>query len=123
MADNYLSGIQASVVIGVTSYSFSKWGLEIETNLPKVTNFTSQAFQALVKGVTKGTITLEGPYNQGNMPFTSGTSYTWILTWTTGISITVTALISRLAPDDDVEDAARIRIQAESNGVFTAAIT
>jgi hypothetical protein len=123
MAANYLSGVQAAVLIGATPYSFSKWSIPIEIDLPKITNFTSQAFQAIVAAVTRGTITLQGPYNQGNMPFTAGSSYTFILQYTNSVSITVTALIEQIRPDIDVEDAQRITIVAKSNGTFTAAIT
>lgn len=123
MADNYLSGTTGHVLLGATEYSFGKWRLDMETAVPKVTNFTSGGFQALVSGITKGTITLEGPYNQGNMPLTCGNSYSFVLKWTASVSITVTALITKLSIDDDAEAAPRVNVTAESNGTFTAAIT
>ncbi len=125
----YYSGITASVsTTAPTSggpYAFSKWGLDIETGTPKITNFTSGGFQLLLAGVTKGTISLEGPYDFNAMAFTSGDEYTFELAWGSGsgLNITVPAIISRISLEDDVEDAARVRIQAQSSGVFDAYIT
>lgn len=123
MADNYISGKTGSVLIGATPYSFGKWKLAMKTGLPKVTNFTTAGYQLLVSGITAGTITIEGPYNQSNMAFACGTSYTFILGWTNAVSITVTAFIESIEASTDVEQAGHVVITAQSSGTFTAAIT
>lgn len=123
MTDNYLSGTSGAVMISSTAYSFAKWKVPMKSGLPKVTNFNSSPYQLLVAGILSATIYLEGPYNQGNMPFTAGTSYAWILKWTPSISLTITAFIEELAVDDDVESSPRVNITAQSSGSFTASIT
>lgn len=122
MPDNYLSGITGAVLIGSTAYSFSKWKVPMKCGLPKVTNFNSAPYQLLVAGILSASIYLEGPYNNTNMPFTCGTSYTWIMRWTALISLTVTAFIEELTPDNDVDGSPRVAITAQSSGSFTAAI-
>lgn len=95
----------------------------MKSGLPKVTNFNSSPYQLLVAGILSATVYLEGPYNQGNMPFTAGTSYAWILGFTNSISLTVTAFIEEIGIDEDVEGSPRINITAQSSGSFTASIT
>lgn len=119
---NFLSGILAGVLVNGNEYRFKKWRIPIQTGLPKVNNFTS-AFQLLVTGLTKATIYLEGPYDAGNMPMTSGNEYTITLQWSASLALVVTANIGELLPDDDVEDAARIQVTFESNGSFTPSVT
>lgn len=123
MADNYLSGVTGAVYLGGVSpeIPFQKWGLSIKTGLPKVNNFTS-AFQLLVAGITSGTITADGPYNQGNMPIASGKEYSFQLDWYPGIHIMVSAFVESLDLDNDVEGAPRVRITAQSTGAFTLSI-
>jgi hypothetical protein len=129
-----------------TTWAFGKWKIDIETTVPKVTNFTAaatfynpvgmvtgvtnitnqtassnvslNAFQQLVQGVTKGTITVEGPYDLGNMPLVSGYEYTFALAVNSALYIYANAFITKLSPSDDIEDAARITVTAESNGYF-----
>jgi hypothetical protein len=57
------------------------------------------------------------------MPLTSGTSYAFTLRFSGAISLLVTALVGEIGPSQDIEDAARVTVTAESNGSFTAAIT
>lgn len=119
----YLSGITGSVAVGATNYAFSKWRIPMKSGLPKVTNFNTAPYQQLVTGILSATIYLEGPYDQGSMAFAAGTSYGWILRWTSSVSLTVTAFIEELQPDVDVEGAARVAITAQSSGSFTASIS
>lgn len=123
MADNYISGTSGLVTIGSTNYSFAKWRIAIKSGLPKVTNFNSTPYQLLVAGILSSTVTLEGPYNQGNMAFTAGVSYVWILKWTPSISLTITGFIEELTPDDDADGSPRVNITIQSSGSFTASIT
>lgn len=122
MPTNFIGGPEGSVLVGGVAYAFGKWRCPIRTGLPKVNNFTS-AFQQLVKGLTSATITLEGPYDGGNMPITSGNEYVFTLKFSALISITITARVGEINGSQDIEDAARISINAESHGTFTAAIT
>lgn len=122
MPFNPIGGPSGSVLIGGVPYAFGKWRCPIKTGLPRVNNFTS-AFQQLVAGLTSGTITLDGPYDGGNMPLTSGQSYEFTLKFSNAISLTLTALVGEIVPSQDIEDAARISITAESSGTFTASIT
>lgn len=122
MPYNPIGGPSGSVTVGGVAYAFGKWRASLKTGLPRVNNFTS-AYQALVAGLTSATITLEGPYDGGNMPLTAGTSYAFVLKFSNAITLTITALVSEIGPSQDIEDAARIAVTAESNGSFTAAVT
>src|SRR5271166_4680908 len=102
MADNFLSGKQGQVEIASTTYSFRSWKAPMEIANPDITNFTSGGFQAILNAITKATITLEGPYNEGNMAFTVGNSYTFVLGYTNSISLTVTAIVGKITPTVDV---------------------
>lgn len=94
----------------------------MDNDAPKVNNFTS-AYQQLVKGLTKATLTCEGPYDGGNMPLTAGNVYSFTLALSGSISIVVSCLVTNITPSQDIEDAARVSITAGSTGSFTAAIT
>jgi hypothetical protein len=122
MPFNPIGGPSGSVLVGGVAYAFGKWRFSMKTGLPRVNNFTS-AYQLLVAGLTSGTLTLDGPYDGGNMPLTSGTSYAFTLRFSGAISLLVTALVGEIGPSQDIEDAARVTVTAESNGSFTAAIT
>jgi hypothetical protein len=117
------SGTTGFVKLGAATYAFGKWKLAIKGGTPPVTNFTGGGFQQIVPGVVKGTLTLSGPWDYGNMPLVVNTSYVFHLGLDTGIELVVTAQVSGIEPEDDVEDAARVTVTAESNGAFTAAIT
>lgn len=116
------SGITGFVKLGSTTYAFGKWSLAMKAGTPKVTNFTS-AYQAVVAGVVSATLTLSGPWDYGNMPLVIGTSYVFHLGLDTGVELSLTAIVSGITPENDVEDAARVTVTAESNGSFTAAIS
>jgi hypothetical protein len=122
MADNYISGKSGSVTIAAVAYPFGKWKLAMKSGLPKVTNFSTGGYQLLVSGITQGTITLEGPYNEGNMPLTAGNSYAFVLLWATGISLSCTAFVESIEASTDVEQAGHIVVTAQTSGAFTAAI-
>lgn len=124
MADNYLAGKSGYVAIGATQYSFGKWKLSMKTNLPKITNWNTLGYRRILAAINEATLTLEAPcYNQGNMPFTCGTSYTWKLGFTAGIELVVTAIIETLEPANDVEGVPTVNITAQVDGVFTPSIT
>lgn len=136
-----------------TTWAFGKWKIDIETNLPKVTNFTSVAafnypagvvstaavttttttipagtgqffgaFQQLVNGVTKATLTVDGPADVGNMPVVSGYTYVFKLVYSASVSLFVPAMINKISPVVDIEDAERVQVTAESTGYFLPVI-
>lgn len=119
----FLSGTTGFVKLGVTTYKFGKWKLAIKGGTPKVTNFAGAGYQQLVPGVISGTLSLSGAYDQGNMPLTINTSYVFYCGFDTGIQLSVTAQVSSIDMDNDVEDTPRVNVTAESTGSFTASIT
>lgn len=121
---NPLSGKTGSVMIGSTAYAFSKWSAQIKCNLIKASNFTAGAYQRVIAGLLSCAITLEAlAYDQGNMPFTAGNSYAFILGYTATINLTVTCLVGSIEPTVDIEGAQSLKITGDSDGTFTAAIT
>lgn len=122
MPFNPIGGPSGSVLVGGVAYAFGRWRFSIKGGLPRVNNFTS-AFQQLVAGLTSGTITLEGPYDGGNMPLAILTSYVFTLKYSNAITLAATALVGEINPSQDIEDAGRISVTAETSGTFTAAIT
>ncbi len=122
MTNNYLSGKVGFVSIDGAGYSFSKWKFAMKTNLPKVTNFTSSGYQNLVAGITSGTITIQGPYNGGNMALTCGSSHTFTLGFTSTLSLVAVAFVESIEPDEDVDGNPVINVVAQTDGTFTAAI-
>lgn len=124
MPFNPLSGITGSVKIGSTPYAFSKWSLEMKCVVVKANNFTGGGYQQVVPGLCSATLTLEAnTYDQGNMAFTVGNFYSFILGYTATISVTVSMLIESISPSIDVEGGQPIKITGQSNGSFTASIT
>lgn len=124
MPDAFLAGTSGYVKLGATAYAFGKWTGTFETNLPNVNNYTGGGYQQLVKGITKGTIKLSGPYNLGNMPLVSGNEYEFHLGLTaTPVELVVTALVSKLELESDIDGRVSINVEAQSNGAFTAAVT
>jgi hypothetical protein len=124
MADNYISGKAGAVYISTTAYSFGKWKVTFKAGAPKITNFTTAGFQALLAGIISATISVSGPYNNGNMGFTVGNTYTFILYFdhANTISLSVPVILTSIDSDDDVEGSPHITLTGESTGTFTAAI-
>jgi hypothetical protein len=104
------------------TYSFDKWSLTLKAILPEITNFTSGGYQALLSGIESGGLTVSGPYNQGNMAFTVGNSYLWVLGFTASIVINMPGLIESIAADDNVKENPKITVTVKSSGAFLAAI-
>jgi hypothetical protein len=117
----FIAGTSGSVLVGGVAYAFGKWRFAMKAGLPKVNNFTS-AYQQLVAGLISGTLTLEGPYDAGNMPIAAGTSYAFTLKFSAAVTLTVTCYVEDITPSQDIEDAARVTVTAQSTGSFTAAI-
>jgi hypothetical protein len=121
---NPLSGVEGSVKVGTTAYAFTKWTASMKTVFVKSNNFTMGGYQTGVAGITSATITLESQtYDEGNMAFTSGNSYDFVLGYTSGVSLTITVMIESIDVTVDYEGGQPVKITGQSNGSFTAAIT
>lgn len=118
----FLSGKVGGVLVGGVGYAFGKWKFAFNAKEVSVNNFLSQGFQQLVIGFTKGSITMSGPYDQGNMPLTAGNSYALTLQFTNAIVLTVTAFLTDLTPSNDAEGTPTVDCSFSSSGVFTASI-
>lgn len=116
-----VSGKTGSVMVSTTAYAFAKWKVSFKTNLPKVNNFTS-VYQQLVGGLTSATVTLSGPYDTGNMPFTTGNVYDFILGWNNSVNLTVPCQLESIDGDQDIDGAAGVSLVGQSTGSFTASI-
>lgn len=117
----YLSGKTGFVLVAGTAFAFGKWRLSISVGKPKVTNFKTSPYQALVSGIYAGKLTLDGPYEATAMPLTAGGEYLFTLGWTAALNIQVTCIID-LDLTNDVEDAPRVSVSGESDGIFGIAI-
>lgn len=123
-AFNPLSGIAGFVKISTTSFAFTKWTVAMKTVFVKANNFTGGGFQQGVAGITSATVTVESlTYDEGNMPFTSGAAATFILGFTTGVSLTIAVIIESIDVTVDYEGGQPVKITGQSSGTFTAAIT
>jgi hypothetical protein len=122
-AANYIAGKTGYVQVGANQTRFGKWKLGIKTAVVKRTNFQSGGFQELLAAITDGSLTISGPYDQGNMALSCGTQYTFVLGWTSEVSITCVAIVDSLDLDDDAEGAADVAFTAKTNGSFTVGIT
>lgn len=123
MAINAIAGKVGFVKVGSVPYCFTKWKASMKVNPLKVTNFCSEGYQELIDGIKSATITLSGAYDEGNMPLTVGTQYTFILGWDTGIELSIDALVTDITPTVNANDEAdQIEVTAESSGSFDAVI-
>lgn len=91
---------------------------------PDVSNFEGGGAEDNVAGLYGADITLEGPMDKGNMPFTIGSTYAIVLTQDDAgpTTIAVTGRLTELSPTADVKDAQRVSLTFKSKSTFTAAI-
>jgi len=118
----FASGKNGAVAVGNTSYKFAEWSLNIDGQLPVVTNFSSSGKRENLDGIDQADVTLSGPYDTGGMIFTRGTVYNLSLTVANGVVFSVPGRCKSLSPNQKVEDAARVSVTFESTGNFTAAL-
>lgn len=117
-----VSGLLGGVSVNNVLFPFKKWSGTIETKQIPRNNWFAQGFQRLVPGFTKGSFTIEGPWDVGNTPIISGNTYTFVFFVTAAVGFQVTCNVASIAPDDDAEEAPNLRIMVDSNGVFTPAV-
>jgi hypothetical protein len=116
-----LPGKSASISIGGSTMNFSKVSFPMEVKLPEVSNWSSLA-RLFVAGLYNVKFQVEGPWDSGSMGIALGTTYTVVITWGTAVTTSVSAICEKIEIDQDVDDAARLKITFQSNGTFTASI-
>ena len=123
---SFVAGTKGYVQIGTLTtsiWAYKKWTLAMKAALPKMNNFLS-VYQRVVGGVLSGTLTLEGPYDTSGMGnLVPGLSYQFVLGLSSSISFTITAIVGDTTPSDDIDDAPRVTVSAETDGTFTIGIT
>jgi hypothetical protein len=120
---NPLSGVIGFVKISTTTFAFTKWSAEMKCKIVSANNFTGDGYQQIVSGVTSATITVESDtYDEGNMAFTCGAAYTFLLGYMTGVQLSITVIIESITPTVDYNGGQPIKIVGQSNGSFTASI-
>jgi hypothetical protein len=122
MPQNLLAGKGGSVLIGATPFSFGKWEQEMHAKMVPVPNFVSAPYEVFVVGLFGSKLNISGPYDGGNMPFSVGTSYVWILGVSASITLTVTAIVDSIKLTTDVEGAALVVLTVTVNGPFVGSI-
>lgn len=120
---SFLSGSTGYVKLGSTAYAFNKWRLDIKAGSPKVTNFTSGGYQQVVPGIVAGALSLSGPYNQGSMAVAVNGTYVFHLGMDTGVELSVSAQVTGVTVENDVEGTPMVSVTAETSGSFTSSIT
>ena len=118
----FLHGKNGFVQIGATVYAFGHWTADLKNNPGKVTNFTGLGYRQLITGITEATISIDGPYDAGNMAFAIGAAYILNLGFSNVISLTVTTICTGIKPDVDIEKEQRVALTFEQTGPFVAAI-
>jgi hypothetical protein len=122
MPFNPLHGISASVKIATTAYAFDSFKFSPKNKLADVSNFTGAGFKQFIAGMTDGKVSLTGPYDEGNMPFTVGNAYTLVLGYTGVVSVSCPCLCESIDMDVKVDDAQKSSLTFQITGSFTAAI-
>jgi hypothetical protein len=115
-----ISGLLGYVNVDGASKSFGKWRLRTKTNKPRVNNFKS-AVQRIVSGLIGAELEVDGPWDVGTLGMAAGGTYSFQLGVTPSIFLAVTAIVDWDA-SNDVEDAPRIRITGDSDGLFTLVV-
>ena len=126
MPDNFISGNESYVKLGAVSYQFGKWKIPIDGGTKTFFAFGSN-FQRTLPGGIKGQPSVEGAYDQGNMPLTVGALYELHLGWTTGVELVVNARLSTVEFGSEIgaggEPGGKVTAGFESHGPFSVAFT
>ena len=125
MPDNFISGNDGYTKLGAVAYNFGKWTFPIDGGVKKFFAFGS-AFQRTSAGGISGQVTLEGPYNQGNMPLVLHTVYELHLGWAVGVEIVVNARLANIEYSNEVSaggEPGGVSCVFESDGAFTVSFT
>lgn len=118
-----LHGKNGNVKIGTVTYAFDAWTSNIETDLGEISNFDSVGFKEFLTGFTGATVDIEGPYNQGAMAFTSGTTYSWSFGYNNSVAFTGSGILNKISVDVKAKDPVRVKLSVTLTGTFTPSIT
>ncbi len=126
MADNFISGNDGFAKLGTDAYNFNKWALPIEGGTKKFFAFGSD-FQRTLPGGKSAQVSMEGAYNQSNMPLTIGTVYALHLGWAVGIELALSARCSNIEYSNAIgqggEPGGQCKVTFDSEGTFTIIFT
>jgi hypothetical protein len=126
MPGTYLAGKGGNVAVGTapgTTIPFRSWKCSMKAVALKINDFTCQGQQLVICGFISASISLEGAYFAGGSALTCGNVYSFILSYSGTLNITVSALITDLTPTVDAEKEETLSVTADSTGLFTAAVT
>ncbi len=126
MPDNFVSGNDGFVKLGTVDYAFKKWSFPVKGGTKVFFAFGSD-FQRTLPGGKGAQITLEGAYDQGNMPLTVGMLYELHLGWSVGVELVVSARLSDPTFSNEIgaggEPGGQVGVTFDSDGPFTIIFT
>lgn len=102
-----------------TAYPMREWNLRLSNNRIDITNFTSSGFSESLSGFTSGTMRASGFLDAAITQLTPGQSITASLGIGGGYSVSFSGVLTDINVSNTVDNAARIEIEAATNGVFT----
>jgi len=124
MPFNALSGLAAHVEVNDTPVCFQKFTVAMKMKLGSVNNFCGGGYEQYVVGMSGCKVTLEGPYDAGNMPFALGANVGVKLFFTSLITLEVFGLVETIDNEADVDaPAQRCKVGVQSSGPFVGSIT
>jgi hypothetical protein len=123
----YCSGVNASVKQPGTPekiHSFAEWEAAGECGVPNVTNFRTAPYQALLTGVFKGTITLNGPKDvSGDDSFLLGGGITELrLYWNATLFLKYVGVIASYRLTQNVQEHGKQQIVLQTTGALSVAL-
>lgn len=126
MPDNFISGNDAYVKLGVVEYAWKKWTLPVKGGTKVFFAFGSD-FQRTLPGGKGAQITCEGAYNQGNMPLTVGVVYELHLGFADSIELVISARLSDPTFSAEIgaggEPGGQLNAVFDSDGPFSIVFT
>ena len=123
MPGTYLAGKGGSVTVDTTPVAFRNWKASMKTVFLKINDFTCQGYQLGIAGFFSATISLDGAYFSGATALTVGSVHSFVLGYSSTLSLTIPAMITDITPTVDAEKEETLSVTADSTGTFTAAVT
>jgi len=117
----FYAGKGGAVTVNTVAQPLTDWSMDVKTDSLDVTNFTSGGWQELYSGIFSADISCSGPYD-GSSSVTQGTIATFILQVATGLTVTLTALVTSVKVDQNVKDVAKVSYTATTSGVHTITV-
>lgn len=116
---NQISGNQLYVKLDEIVYKFSEWTLTVDPG-SKLFYAAGSKFQQALPGGFKGSIEIAGAYDQGAMPLTPGTIYTFHLGIVPGVEFALDAMVGPVKYKNQIagSDPMNCTFTADSDGDF-----